>query len=83
MEIPCGPKGVVHDYVPLYFCKRSRMLYSVVFNKFADEHLIIYLEFPLTIMERLPHVFTNIAANTETNGTDVVIMSFAQKGLWR
>jgi len=65
IEIDCGPKGVVHDYVPLYFCKKSPMLYSVVYNKFADEHLIIYLEFPISIIDRLPHVFTNIAANTE------------------
>lgn len=66
MDVDCGPKGVVHDYVPLYFCKRSPMLYSVVYNKFADEHMIIYLVFPISIMDRLPCVFTNIAANTES-----------------
>lgn len=25
-EIPCGPKGVIHDYVPFYFGQRSPML---------------------------------------------------------
>lgn len=66
MNVSCGPRGVVHDYVPVYFCKRSPMLYSVVYNKFADEVAIIYLEFQIQIMERCPCVFTNIAANTET-----------------
>lgn len=64
MRVPCGPRGVIHDYVPLYFCKRSPMLYAVVNNKIADQALLIYLEFPIAIMERLPCVFTNASANT-------------------
>jgi len=64
MEVTCGPGGVVHDYVPLYFCKRSPMLLAVIQNKIADEQLIIYFEFPILIMEQLPCVFTSHSANT-------------------
>lgn len=27
--VPCGPTGVIHDYVPFYFCNRSPMLYQL------------------------------------------------------
>jgi len=64
MEVPCGCGGFVHGYVPLYFCKRSPMLHAVIFNKIADEQLIIYLEFPIHILEQYPSVFTNASANT-------------------
>lgn len=64
MRVPCGPRGVIHDYVPLYFCKRSPMLFAVMSNKIADQEFLIYLEFPIDIMTRFPCVFTNAAANT-------------------
>jgi hypothetical protein len=28
-RIPCGPRGVIHDYVPFYFGPRSPMLYQL------------------------------------------------------
>jgi len=28
-RVPCGPGGILHDYVPLYFVPRSPMLYIV------------------------------------------------------
>ena len=28
-EVPCGPGGSLHDYVPLYFGRRSPMLYQL------------------------------------------------------
>ena len=64
MEVPCGCGGVVHDYVPLYFCKKSPMLNAVVQNKIADEQQIIYLEFPIQIFDQCPSVFTDASANT-------------------
>jgi HD superfamily phosphodiesterase len=64
MAVTCGPGGVVHDYVPLYFCKRSPMLYAIVHNKIVDERLIIYLQFPILIMNQYPFVFTDASANT-------------------
>jgi len=64
MEVPCGCGGVVHDYVPLYFCKLSLMLLAVVSNKIADQPLIIHLEFPISIMNQYPFVFTDASANT-------------------
>ena len=48
-KVPCGPGGVVHDYVPLYFCRRSSMLLAVLTNKIADQQLLVYLEFPILI----------------------------------
>lgn len=64
MPVTCGAAGVVHDYVPLYFCIRSPMLNAVVTNKIADEQFIIYLEFPITIAERFECVFSDASANT-------------------
>lgn len=62
MKVPCGDGGVVHDYVPLYFCKRSPMLY-VVDKQYSNEKNIIYLEFPIHILETCNGVFTNFSAN--------------------
>lgn len=28
-RVPCGPRGVLHDYVPFYFGSRSPMLYTI------------------------------------------------------
>ena len=64
MDVPCGCGGVVHDYVPLYFCKRSSMLLAVVNGKIADQQLIIYFEFPINIINHYPWVMTDASANT-------------------
>lgn len=65
MEVPCGDGGVVHDYVPLYFCKRSPMLYAVD-KQYSNEKNIIYLEFPIHILETYNGIFTNFSANAST-----------------
>lgn len=64
MTVSCGPGGVVHDYVPLYYGKLSPMLLAVIRNKIVDEQFIIHLEFPIRLMNEYPAVFTDAAANT-------------------
>ncbi len=64
MHVPCGPGGGVHDYVPFYFCRRSPMLHAVVEQGYAEQHDIIYLRCPITLLEQYRCVFTNASANT-------------------
>ncbi len=64
MEVPCGPGGCVHDYVPLYFCKRCEMLLSIIKRRIVDQQFIIHLEMPITIINEYDSVFTDAAANT-------------------
>src|SRR5579859_8081474 len=42
MDVPCGPGGKVHDYVPLYFGSLSPMLLAVVNKKNVDQYNILY-----------------------------------------
>lgn len=65
--ITCGPGGSVHDYVPLFFCKKSPMLSSVIYNKKADQKCIIYFEFPIQIMDQYEMVFSDRSANASLN----------------
>jgi HD superfamily phosphodiesterase len=64
MQVTCGPGGVVHDYVPCYFCQRSSMLLAVVNAKNVDQQLLIYYAFPISILSRNDVVFSDAAANT-------------------
>ncbi|QXA21575.1 Uncharacterised protein [Lelliottia amnigena] len=66
MRVPCGPGGVVHDYVPFYFTKRSPMLLNVIKNKNIDQEGIIYLAVPIEVVEKSSVVFTSFSANTLT-----------------
>ena len=63
MMVSCGCGGVIHDYVPLYFCKRCPMLLAIIYNQRVSEQQIIYLEFPIQILEHNQSVFTNRSAN--------------------
>lgn len=65
MRVTTGPKGVVHDYVPLYFAKRTPMLLSLVKSKNVDQVDVIY--FAVNIDKILDDnvVFTDASANTE------------------
>lgn len=65
MAVTCGPRGVVHDYVPLYFSSLSPMLLAVINKKKIDQEDIVYFEFPIDIIEKYNFVFTSAAANTE------------------
>jgi len=65
MPVTCGPRGVVHDYVPLYLCKRSSMLMAVLQTKNVDQQMLVYLAVPIDIVARADTVFSAAAANTE------------------
>jgi ssDNA thymidine ADP-ribosyltransferase, DarT/HD domain len=64
MRVPCGPGGVVHDYVPLYFGSLSLMLLGVINKKNVDQCDILYFEFPISLLRRDDVVFTDASANT-------------------
>jgi hypothetical protein len=64
MPVTCGPKGVVHDYVPLYFGAKSPMLLGVVNSKNIDQYDILYFEFQISILDRPDVIFTDASANT-------------------
>ena len=66
MRVTCGPGGVVHDYVPFYFTKRSPMLLNVIKKKNVDQEGIIYLALPIESIEDKSVVFTDFSANTST-----------------
>jgi hypothetical protein len=63
MPVTCGPGGVVHDYVPFYFTSLSPMLQAVINAKNVDQHDLIHLAVPVTLLDRPEVVFTNAAAN--------------------
>jgi hypothetical protein len=46
-QVPCGPRGCVHDYVPFYFAPRSPMLYAILKGKVdsyqGGQEEVIYL----------------------------------------
>lgn len=67
VHVPAGPLGHVQDYVPLYFCKLSPMLLSIIGNKVVDEEAIIHFEFPIQVMEQYPMVFTDAAIMPNSN----------------
>lgn len=64
MPVPCGPGGVVHDYVPLYFGAMSPMLLGVIKAGEVEQRDILYFEFPINLVARSGVVFTDASANT-------------------
>lgn len=64
MSVTCGPEGVVHDYVPLYFGSLSLMLLGVINRKNIDQPEILYFEFPISLINDEDVVFTDASANT-------------------
>ncbi|MBA7602236.1 hypothetical protein ES703_09322 [subsurface metagenome] len=64
MRVTCRPGGVVHDYVPFYFCSRSSMLLRVVNAKNVDQLYLIYTAIPIDVLEQADVVFTDASANT-------------------
>ena len=64
MVVTCGPGGVVHDYVPLYFGSLSPMLLGVINKKNVDQMEMLYFEFPIALLDSEEVVFTDASANT-------------------
>ncbi|EMR8084187.1 type II toxin-antitoxin system toxin DNA ADP-ribosyl transferase DarT [Citrobacter freundii] len=64
MLVPCGRKGVVHDYVPFYFAKRTPMLLNVVKSKNYDQVDIMFLAVPIEKVLEKNVVFSDASANT-------------------
>jgi len=65
MPVTCGPGGVVHDYVPFYFCKRTSMLQAVISSKNVDQQALIYIAVPITFIGTQNAVFSSASANTD------------------
>ncbi len=78
-EVPCGPGGNLHDYVPFYFCPRSPMLYAihggnvVSYDKGQKEIVYLVLKLRGVVEAGLDFVFTDRHAVTRyaTFSTDV------------
>lgn len=62
-NVPCGPGGVIHDYVPLYFGTRSPMLLAQINAKNVDQPYLAHFAFPIDLVTRPNVVFTDAAAN--------------------
>lgn len=65
MPVTCGPGGVVHDYVPFYFCKRTSMLQAVILRKNVDQQFLIYIAVSIDWVDKARGIFTDASANTE------------------
>ncbi len=65
MDVPCGCKGKIHDYVPFYFSSLNPMLLGVINSKNQDQPLIIYLCLKIQKIETLNAIFTDASANTD------------------
>lgn len=64
MDVPVGPGGKVHDYVPFYFSSMSPMLLTLLNQKNVDQQHIIYFCVKIERLEKDDAVFTNASANT-------------------
>ena len=63
--VPCGPRGVVADYVPFYFAARSPMLFSIhagnvpTYEGGQDDIVYLVSRIERIVELGLPFVFTN------------------------
>jgi hypothetical protein len=64
MEVPCGPGGTIHDYVPFYFCTVNPMFLSVLNTRNVDQQFMVFLCIPIAVLLEEGSVFTNASANT-------------------
>ena len=64
MDVPVGPRGKVHDYVPFYFSSMNPMLLTLLNQKNVDQQYIIYFCVKIDRLEKEDAVFSNASANT-------------------
>lgn len=64
MEVTCGPKGTVHDYVPFYLCSTNPMFLSLVNQKNVDQPFVIFFAISIDYVNRDSVVFSDASANT-------------------
>jgi HD superfamily phosphodiesterase len=64
MEVPCEPKGTIHDYVPFYFTGRNPMLLGVLNRKNIDQPLVVYIAVSIEKLIEDNVIFTDASANT-------------------
>lgn len=64
MDVTCGPKGKVHDYVPFYMASTNPMLLAVAHSKNVDQIDIVFFAIPIEKLIEDSVVFTNASANT-------------------
>ncbi|WP_321426061.1 DarT ssDNA thymidine ADP-ribosyltransferase family protein [uncultured Bacteroides sp.] len=64
MDVTCGLRGKVHDYVPFYFTSINPMFLSVINRKNQDQPLMIFLCMSISKIEDDNVVFTDASANT-------------------
>ena len=90
MDVPVGPGGKVHDYVPFYFSSINPMLLRKLNEKNVDQQLIIYLCVKIQRLEEDDAVFTDSSANTadspnfynDTNHLDKLDWGAIDKKSW-
>lgn len=64
MEVPLGPGGVVHDYVPFYFATINPMLLGLLNRKVVDQPYICFIAISIEKLLDENVVFTDASANT-------------------
>ncbi len=64
MNVPVGPGGVVHDYVPFYFASTNIMLLSLLNRKIVDQPYIVFMAVSIEKLLEEKVVFTDASANT-------------------
>ena len=63
VDVPVGPEGKIHDYVPFYFSSINPMLLTLLNQKNVDQNHIIYLCLKIDRLDDKDTVFTDASAN--------------------
>ncbi|MBO2653205.1 DUF4433 domain-containing protein [Shewanella algae] len=65
MKVSCGNGGVVHDYVPFYFCPRTPMFLSIIKSRNYDQQYFVHFALSIDKLKMESFIFTDKAANRE------------------